>query len=66
MYNMLLDIKTHAYHQDMILSAENATHLDLIEVDGMNMAHSEIPNNLRSYCPELFSVEVIIMTRIFF
>lgn len=38
---------------------ENATTVNILEIEGPDMDHSEIPNSLRSYCPEDFKAKAI-------
>jgi len=48
-------------NQDLqsFVNYENATSVNIVEIEGPEMDHSEIPSSLRSYCPKDFKAKAI-------
>ena len=43
---------------DVYVDPENATTVNILEIEGPEMDHSEIPSSLRTYCPHNFRAKV--------
>jgi len=44
---------------DVYVDPENATTVNILEIEGPEMDHSEIPSSLRTYCPHDFTAKAI-------
>ena len=43
---------------DVYVDPENATTVNILEIEGPEMDHAEIPSSLRTYCPHDFKAKV--------